>query len=137
MVKSSNLYWNGFSVPDYSSKLNNRLQTRNGTFNSFVNEILPRSKRKYYIASFHSVCTDWKHFTPFSEILYKRHNYAPMEQSEKWTNRFFFSLWRRQGNNVLKTKNRVIFKSSFVSISHKMEMTDWVILPILLISNEK
>lgn len=51
-VKSSNLYWNGFSVSDYSSKLNNRLQTRNGTFNFFVDEILPRLKRKHDIASF-------------------------------------------------------------------------------------
>lgn len=51
-IKSSNLYWNGFSVSDYSSKLNNRLQTRNGIFNFFVDEILPRLKRKHYISSF-------------------------------------------------------------------------------------
>lgn len=44
--KTSNLYWNGFSVSDYSSKLNNRLQTRNCTFNFFVDQILPRSKKK-------------------------------------------------------------------------------------------
>lgn len=93
-VKSSNLYWNGFSVSDYSSKLNNRLQTRNGTFNFFVDEMLPRLKRKHYIASF-SLCM----FEHIENILppplkfSTRHPIMPcLGQFEKWTKRVFFSL---------------------------------------------
>lgn len=92
-TKNSNLDWNSFSVSDYSSKLNNRLQTRNGTFNFFVDEILPRLKRKHYIASF-----SWYLFEQIENILLPSLKFAAgdsirpcLEQYEKWTNVVFFS----------------------------------------------
>lgn len=91
-VKSSNLYWNGFSVSDYSSKLNNRLQTRNGTFNFFVDEILPRLKRKHYIASFSLYLFEQiENILPPSLKCSTRDSVMPcLGQYEKWTNRFSF-----------------------------------------------
>lgn len=93
-VKSSNLYWNGFSVSDYPSKLNNRLQTRNGTFNFFVDEILPRLKRKQYIASFSLYLSEQiENILPSSLKFRMRDLIVPcLGQFEKRTNRFLFSL---------------------------------------------
>lgn len=69
-VRSSNLDWDGFSVSDNSSQLNHRLQTRNGTLNFFVDEILPRLERKHNCFIFITfLWADWKPFFFFPHPL--------------------------------------------------------------------
>lgn len=123
-VRCSNLDWDGFSVSDHSAQLNHRLQTRNGTFNFFVDEILPRLERKNYncFIFITSLGADWKHFTPFLDISCNRLNYALVGAIWKMNKQASpLSLWRRWGgNNMLKTNSRAIF-TSFVSTSHKVQ----------------
>lgn len=137
-VRCSNLDWDGFSVSDHSAQLNHRLQTRNGTFNFSVDEILPRLERKDYncFIFITSLWADWKHFTPFLDISCNRLNYALVGAIWKMNKQASpLSLWRRWGgNNMLKTNSRAIF-ISFVSTSHKVQ--DWVIQSILVIANKK